>query len=201
MSDIRKYSPPLFDREKFRDLVHYVIAEAPNPKALGRTKLNKILFYSDMDAYLQFGAPISGEEYQKMEHGPMSVHEAEVVEELRRSEAIVVDQVSRYDALYNPRDAKWQYVSRRTPDLSRFSAREIKIVDTKIKKICSKSATEVSRRSHDIVWQTARMGEIIPYYSIFTYCLKEPGEDSMDWARQRIAERRAAGSAGRYAGT
>ena len=40
---------------KLKTLVHYICDRAPNPRRLGATKLNKILFFSDMEAYLTLG--------------------------------------------------------------------------------------------------------------------------------------------------
>lgn len=187
-SILRDTSPPL-DKAKLKALVHYVVENAPNPKRLGKTKLNKILFYSDMEAYLEFGRPISGEEYVKFQFGPVSKHIEEIVTELEREDAIAVARIPDHSHHLDPYAARYQYFALRSANIAAFSAPEIKIVDAKIKAICSKTATAVSRQSHDLVWESAEMGELIPYYTVFAGLLRKPRPDAVEWARERIAER------------
>ncbi|HEX9660433.1 MAG TPA: hypothetical protein VGA18_09030, partial [Rhodothermales bacterium] len=54
--------------------MHYVCYKAPNPKKLGATKLNKILFFSEMQSFLLSGNAIAGEKYVKRQFGPTSFH-------------------------------------------------------------------------------------------------------------------------------
>jgi hypothetical protein len=41
-----------FDREKFKSLMHYVIAKAGDEDGFGAVKLYKILWFSDARAYM-----------------------------------------------------------------------------------------------------------------------------------------------------
>ena len=52
-----------FDRERFKDVVHFAVHYAGNrvgPEALGRTKLHRILYFADTLHYLDTGAPLTG---------------------------------------------------------------------------------------------------------------------------------------------
>ena len=49
-----------FDREKFKQLVHYVIWKAGKRDWFGATKLNKVLWFADARAYVLTGRPITG---------------------------------------------------------------------------------------------------------------------------------------------
>ena len=89
---------PKLDWDKLSRLVHYICNEAPNPKLLGATKLNKILYYSDFEAYLQLGAPITGEAYVKQKHGPVPKHILTVLDRLKESEAIAIAEATGYFA-------------------------------------------------------------------------------------------------------
>ena len=57
-----KYKP---DDNKLRELVLYIAVLSEGDPAFGKVKLNKLLFFADFTAYLSFGKPITGHEYQK----------------------------------------------------------------------------------------------------------------------------------------
>lgn len=57
-------------RDKFRELILYVARETEDDPKCGATKLNKILFYADFLAYRELGSSLSGQTYQRLEHGP-----------------------------------------------------------------------------------------------------------------------------------
>ncbi len=58
-----------YDERKFTELLLYVATRLQGDRSGGATKLNKILFFADF-AHVRRGAPITGAEYQKLEHGP-----------------------------------------------------------------------------------------------------------------------------------
>ena len=55
-----------FDREKFKQLVHYVIWNGKRDW-FGATKLNKVLWFADARAYVLTGRPITGATYIREE--------------------------------------------------------------------------------------------------------------------------------------
>ena len=57
-------------RRRFKELVLYASERAADHPRFGSTKLNKILFFSDFEAYLRLGRSITGAEYQKLKRGP-----------------------------------------------------------------------------------------------------------------------------------
>ena len=63
-------SPMITNVEKLRELVLYIAEQSECDSAFGMTKLNKLLFFSDFQAYLSTGNAITGEEYQKLPNGP-----------------------------------------------------------------------------------------------------------------------------------
>jgi hypothetical protein len=57
-------------QQKFAEMILYVARETEGDRRCGATKLNKILFYADFGAHRKLGRAISGQEYQKLPHGP-----------------------------------------------------------------------------------------------------------------------------------
>jgi hypothetical protein len=64
-------SPLTDDEVRLDSLVHYICALIENPAKLGATKLNKILWYSDVYAFLASGETITKAVYQKQKFGPV----------------------------------------------------------------------------------------------------------------------------------
>ena len=61
-----------FHREKLKELILHVSKKA-RLRDLGSIKLNKVLWFSDITAYLHLGEPITGETYLKRQFGPVKV--------------------------------------------------------------------------------------------------------------------------------
>src|ERR1022692_2835161 len=59
-----------FDATKFRELMLYVAQRSATDPQFGKTKLNKILYFSDFLAYGLTGHAIAGATYQKLDKGP-----------------------------------------------------------------------------------------------------------------------------------
>jgi hypothetical protein len=175
-----------FDKEKFKDLVHYICHTAHRDE-LGATKLNKVLWYADTISYLRFKKPITGESYKKEKLGPVPVDILEVLGELKQSNKLVIREVDYHGLL------KREYITLTDPDLHRFTADEISLVDAMIQVIChNHTATSISDLSHNVIWELATIGEQIPYHAVLAARLGEINEGDLCWAKESIAEDEAA---------
>lgn len=83
------------DRNKLKALVHYVCWKN-DPADLGAIKLNKVLWVSDLWAYVERGAPITGEHYVKRQFGPVSPSVPGLVRELELAKHLVVRRRDYY---------------------------------------------------------------------------------------------------------
>lgn len=170
-----------FDPDKFKNMVHYVIWKCPDGSKLGSTKLNKILWLSDMKFYMLHGRPISGATYTKQRFGPVPKPIMPVREELEKEGAIKVWR----DARFAGDRGKDVFVSRRPPDMSLFSRDELATIDYWLKHVCEEhTAASISEETHDYVWEIAKLGETIPMYAVFAARLREPNAEELAWASQ-----------------
>ncbi len=168
------------NREKLKNLVHYICDNVENPTSLGSVKLNKMLFYSERYNYGATGTSITGETYIKKPRGPVSKLLPMILVELENEGKLTARQVVQFGF------TKHEYISKIPADISAFSKMEIGIVDDVIKSISGLSASEISEYSHDRVWELAEDDSEIPY---FTFYVSEPGEISesdWNWARQSL---------------
>jgi len=167
---------------KLDALVHYVCAKCDNPNQLGATKLNKVLWYSDVFAFAQLGESITGAVYVKRQFGPVPKDIMAARSRLKRDGLIIERQ-----ALYHNYQ-QTQFLVLKRPDISMFTSDQISMVDGVIQAIClSHTATSISEISHDLVWEAAEIGEEIPMSAAaFGGSIGELDEDDIAWAQQEI---------------
>ena len=173
------------DEAKFKELVLYVAQQCETDPAFGATKLNKILFYADFSSYLRRGKPITGVAYRHLKWGPAPRILPSIKEELeKRSEA-------REKEVPYPTGTQKRLVPFRQPDLSKFSAEEISLVDEIIRWLWGKRAEEVSDLSHlETGWRITSEGEDIPYETVILDD-RAPSHDAIAWAKAQSEARRS----------
>lgn len=151
-----------YDERKFAEMVLYVADKLRGERRGGATKLNKALYFADFAHVRKTGAPISGAEYQKLDHGPAPRRLRPVREQLLESGDATMASVEvfgyRQDVL----------VPERAADLSVFSAAEIATIDEVLNDLDGLTARQVSDLSHEEPgWRMAEPGGTIPYHRAF----------------------------------
>jgi hypothetical protein len=151
-----------FDERRFKDLLLYVADSLSDDPTFGETKLNKVLFFSDFEAFKHLGRPITGAEYQKNKYGPTARRYTVMRDELIRWDQLRVERrmvVDHVQDVLRPHNIK--------PNLAQFSEDELRIVDSVIKEMRRYTNTEASDESHkrSAGWLARDLGETIPYSS------------------------------------
>jgi hypothetical protein len=168
--------------QRFRELVLYVARETEADPKCGKTKLYKILFYSDFWAFQKLGHSISGQEYHKLKNGPAPRQAFPVISEMVQSE-----ECAWADREYFGRSQK-KLLALREPNLSDFTGEEVAIVQDVIRMLWRFDATEVSDLSHRFVgWQLAEEGETIPYSTVVLGTPRPPNQKEIEYG-QRLAQ-------------
>src|SRR5262249_21780828 len=88
-----------FDREKFKDVVHYVVHHVnatDGRDALGNTKLHKVLYYADVLHFLDKGKPLTGADYLRQRFGPIARHLSSALGDLEREKRVCVSHRNYY---------------------------------------------------------------------------------------------------------
>lgn len=150
-----------FDREKTKHLILY-FAECLAPY---KTKLNKLLFYSDFDHFRGFAQSITGLKYVAIPHGPVPNHyeylfEALVEEGIIRKEYSVTGY-GEVEQILSSGKLKF--------DESLFSASELNSLRYIAEKFNELSATDIAEISHqEPAWKDNIDGKkIIPFHYAF----------------------------------
>src|SRR5262245_13351124 len=114
-----------FNRQKFKELILYLADQSREDPGFAQTKLNKLLFFCDFEAYRRRGRAITGATYQKLEWGPAAREFLPAHEELLR------DQWARTER--RRRGRFWQRVTISTgADTRVFSSDDLAIIDAVI---------------------------------------------------------------------
>ena len=156
---LRKFE---FDADKFKELIVYIAENSADDPAFGAVKLNKILYYSDFDAYRLLGEPITGATYRKLQAGPapkeLLAARDELIEENR------VRTESR--PYFNRIQKRLVVLDGGASNIEMFSPGEREIIDSVIEFLGPMSAREASDYSHrEPGWLLAGEREEIPYES------------------------------------
>ncbi len=150
------------DERKLAELIVWAGHLMAKDPAAGSTKLNKVLFYADFVHHRRYGRPITGVEYQKLQHGPAPRRLRPVRDELARRGDIVVQQEPLFLHTID------RTVPQREPNLEIFSETEREVITEVVRQLDTMNAADVSSMSHEeFGWHWVEMGETIPYVTAF----------------------------------
>lgn len=150
--------PREYDRDRFEQLALYIASRSANDLSFGKTKLAKILFYSDFAAYRQLGDSITGAEYTKRKHGPFPRVLKSALDRIVKRGAGVLRETEYFG------HKQTRLVPIGHVDISVFTPEEIRLVNKVIEKLRRHDATAVSDLSHqEPAWRFVEPSETIPY--------------------------------------
>ena len=152
-----------YDPERFRRLALYIASRSVNDPKFGKTKLAKIMFYSDFIAFTELGDSITGAMYVRAPQGPYprGAMEPALWTARRCGEGVIVN--SNYMGRSQQR-----LVATEDVDASIFSGPEISLVEQVIEALRDMDASDVSALSHLAPgWKYADEWANIPYSMAF----------------------------------
>lgn len=175
---------PRLNRDKFRELVLYVARKCAHDSGFGKTKLNKVLWWADFQAFARLGEPITGAKYMHLPWGPVPTPLLPTLEALE-SEGLIEIRESPTPGGYTQERVR----ALRDAKKALFSGAELRLVDRVINALWDRKAVGVSTLSHkkSAGWKLTTDREIIPYETVFISSRKATPADRR-WALQ-VAQR------------
>lgn len=162
--------------EKLQELILYVSDESRNDQFFGKTKLNKILFFSDFTAHRQLGRSITGAVYQHLPQGPCP-HQL-----LPALHALGPDIVEQQESTYV--GTRKRLIPMRQARRDVFDMPELTIVDQVMKELRPLNGQQVSELSHStMAWRLTDDYQEIPYGTAYLDN-DGPGEDDLAWLEE-----------------
>ena len=151
------YNDMIYESEKFKAMIHYIIGRCQFKDNLGKNLLFDFLYFSDFDNYEIYEKSISGETYIHRRMGPVPSHFTSVINELIDEGKI---EISNYP--------KYKYSCLEEPDIRLLSVEELQVIDDTINRISHCLSEGISEYSHgDLPWRLASEGEPLDYESVF----------------------------------
>jgi len=153
-----------FSHKRFDELVLYIAERTRDDENFGSTKLAKVLFFSDFQAYRELGDPITGAEYQKWAYGPYPPQLKPARQGLEHASRARLLKRGGYQA------DRLVPTRIRPADLRAvgITAKQQAIVDRWIERVERETANEISDFSHEHPgYQMVADNEPIPYDSAF----------------------------------
>ena len=162
-------------------VAHYIIARADQNK-LGAVKLNKVMWFADLEAYRRFGKTVTGQtSYEKRQLGPVPNNIVRSIRRLEQADKIATRELPTFGGM------RREHVWLKKPDVSGFSADEVDILNEAIDWVCDNhTARSISVLSHDALWEQAELGEQIPVGAA-TVVPDELNGDDIAWALRELA--------------
>ena len=165
-----------FDPKKFSESILYIARKSEEDPRFGAVKLNKILYFSDFNAFRLLGSPITGAQYQKLSEGPAPREMLGVRRTLIDAGRIRIE----FRPYFNGVQQRVEAIDE--PDVSVFAEGEVRIMDEAIDALWNMSARQASDLSHtEIGWQVAGQGETIPYETTWLSSDPIPQEAEEFW--------------------
>lgn len=153
---------PAAKLDKFKEVLLYMLTKIGSKPNIGESLINKLLYFIDFDYYEKYEEQLIGAVYIKNHYGPTPCELIKVVKDMKEN-----SEIEEVKSKYFTYDQK-KYLPLRKPDLSLLSAREIEHIDDVLNRLSDKSATEMSRYSHeDIPWKVHADGQKISYETVF----------------------------------
>lgn len=166
--------------DRLEDMIVFFAAKCPQ----GKTKLAKLLWEADVEAWRRLGCSISGRSfYVRRQHGPVPAGFEDTLARLRQSGKLVRVRVPVGDY----EEERHYLAEGQEVDFSSFSPVEVDILHTAIERLRALTARQASERTHDIYWE-----EVLPggRMNIDAAAIKaeEITENDLAWAERLRAD-------------
>jgi transcriptional regulator with XRE-family HTH domain len=170
-----RVSIPKLKRNKFKEVLLYLLEKTAGKPNVGQTVLYKLLYFIDFNYYEKFEEQLTGVKYIKNHYGPTPVAFTAIVGEMKEKGEVGVD-CNKYHGREQTR-----YIALRKADLRQINGAEKEVIDDVIQKLSDMNATQISDYSHDDTpWAIAQDNEQINYEAVFyrspQYSVRDYGE-------------------------
>lgn len=143
----------VFDEKRFNQIVLYIINQI-NGSQLGNVKLNKILWFSDLEKCRLTSDTITGETYIRQDYGPVSKHLSNALNELKKNHSL---RIERQDP-----ESMWIYTPLKSTDIQFLSDDDKNIIDSQIKRLRDMRSSDISNMTHTLIWESLKNNDEIP---------------------------------------
>ena len=127
---------------KFKETLLYILNKCAQKPNVGKTVINKLLYFADFNYYEKNISTITNINYIKLPKGPVPENMDEILQEMEKYWDIKIVDIN----YHNYKQIK--LIPTREPDLSVFSSKEIEEINNTIQKYSDWNAEKLSEWSH-----------------------------------------------------
>ena len=127
-----------FKRDKYIDLLMYILSQAGYKPSFGKTVLCSILYFIDFNYYELYGQLLTNETYIKSRRGIRPLHFREITQYLIDTHQLFFKKEPYYNRTLH------KYYPLIIPDV-KFSPEELEIIDSCIDKLANSNAHSITR--------------------------------------------------------
>jgi transcriptional regulator with XRE-family HTH domain len=173
-----RISVPKIQLEKFKQVLLYVLERCAGKPNIGETVLYKLLYFIDFNYYEMYEQQLTGATYIKNKYGPTPIEFVKIIDKMKDSQEIKIIKDEYYGY------PQKRYIPLKKSDLTKLKASEKEVIDQVIVQLSDKTATEISKYSHeDVPWKATKERDAIDYELVFyrmpAYSVRSyPDEDS-----------------------
>ncbi len=170
------------NREKAKEIVQYIVyLTGKNPRAFGKTKLHKILWFFEGFMMLATGKKAIGGRFVKNRFGPTLEELDLIIEELEKEgtlKAKKVPELGFYSVYY-----RWMFEAI-PPKLEHLSKEEIELISYLVCVFGRKKASELSRYTHTPSFRAKREYEELNPLMILHHFVRKPAQEEVEEAKR-----------------
>ena len=151
-----------FNKEKFKEVLHYIICKCGDENNAEKGVLYKLLYFSDFNFFELHEKSLTNESYRKLPRGPAPIHFDVAINELINEGKVNVTtkNISLGRVMYN-------YSSLKEPTMN-FNDNELFVINNVIDDLSYMNAKQISEYSHgDMPWRATEDRDIIDYGFVF----------------------------------
>jgi len=151
-----------FNREKYIDLILYILSQSYNNAAFGKTMLCTLLYFIDFNYYERYGKLLTHETYIKSKKGIKPKHFHEIIQELISTNKLFLKKEKYYHRTLH------KYYLTIIPN-SKFSRKEQKIINLSLNRLIENNANTITQYAiGDPPIIVANLDEKIDYKYVFS---------------------------------
>jgi len=143
------------DKNKYKNAILYFVDKCNN-KYLGKTKLNKLLYYLDFIYYRDNGKSVTGDDYICQNYGPVPSRILDIMSELKREGKIDAEVIEGINME--------KYTLKTKVDESCFNEKEKTLLKNICKEFCNYKTDRIVTQTHfEAPWFYASLYDKIDY--------------------------------------
>ena len=144
--------------EKLVEAVVFISHHSEGDPNFGMTKLAKLLYYADCEAFVETGETITGTAYVHFPHGPYPQDWPEVRRQMAESGDVTVVYERPGEDF-----SKYSIQAKRGPNLELLSPGDCMILQAQLERFRSFSARRIERQAQsEVAWLSTEDGEVMP---------------------------------------